>query len=125
MAEWWSQQNHRPLAASSASLLSLASLLLFSAPWALPYLAVLSTTRPGTAGKAYTDTSKTPVRAGDGGGGQRPKATSTAPDPGLCLLPEKVSTGCYLRQPQRISTRTSSSTRWTQGRGTQISTQTV
>lgn len=44
---------------------------------------------------------------------------------GLCLPTEKVFTGCYLKQPQRTSTRTLNSTRWTREHGTQTSTPTV
>lgn len=47
------------------------------------------------------------------------------PNPMPCLPSEKVCTGYYLKQPQRTSTRTLSSTRWTRAHGTQTSTPTV
>lgn len=85
---------------------------------------------PGIAGKVvqiHLGSPREQERAWSGVrvGEHRSEASHAVPDPGSCLSPGKVFTGCYLRQPQRTSTRTLSSTRWTQGHGTRTSTPTA
>lgn len=85
---------------------------------------------PGIAGKGYANTDlRSSWEQGKVGGGEEWREDRRLQEQSLtsllCLPPEKVFTGCYLKRPQRTSTRTLSSTRWTRGRGTQTSTQTA